>query len=221
MIDSIFSTYKSGENRITASILAVLRSLSINHCELILAALLEQSEFELIRFQNQPSKGNAGVPDAEISSSCKLLIETKTKPNAIDLDQLNRHLTRLEDGVETTKALLILTPDTRQPAQIEELDDSRITWASFASLDQAINGLFDDKKEVISEKEAFLLRELQAMLDKENLIGTQKNTLVIPARHAWPEYREFSAYVCQANRSFKQVEYLAFYSNNMIREFTW
>lgn len=218
MVDSIFSTYKTGENRITGSILAVLRSLSLNHCELILAALLEQSEFELIRFQNQPSTGSPGVPDAEISSSCRLLIETKTKPNAVNVKQLERHLTRLEDGAEMTQALLVLTPDTRQPAQIDELDDNRITWASFASLDQAINGLFDEKKEVISEKEAFLLRELQAMLDKENLIGTQKNILVIPARNAWPEYREFNAYVCQVNRSFKQVEYLAFYSQNMIHE---
>jgi hypothetical protein len=40
--------------------------------------LLEQSEFELIRFENQPSKGGVGVPDAIIQSSIRLLLETKT-----------------------------------------------------------------------------------------------------------------------------------------------
>ena len=81
-----------------------------------------------------------------------------------------------------------------------------------------LNELFEDKKEVISEREAFLLRELQTMLDNEELIGPSKDTLVIPARHAWPEYKEFNAYVCQANRSFKNVTHLAFYHGNKIHE---
>jgi hypothetical protein len=49
---SIFSTYSTGENRVTASILAVLKSLSLNRIERLLGALLEQSAFELVRFQN-------------------------------------------------------------------------------------------------------------------------------------------------------------------------
>ena len=44
---SIFSTYSTGENRVTASFLAVLRSLSLDRMQRILGALLEQSEFEL------------------------------------------------------------------------------------------------------------------------------------------------------------------------------
>jgi hypothetical protein len=144
MRECIFATYKTGENRVTASILAVLRSLSLNRCEQILAALLEQSEFELIRFQNQPAKGGEGVPDAEIISSCKLLIETKIKPNAVNADQLRRHLERFKDSKEITQKLLVLTPDTGQPKQIDKVDP-RIAWASFASLDQAINELFEDK----------------------------------------------------------------------------
>lgn len=218
MSESIFSTYRTGENRVTASILAVLRSLSLDRCEQILAALLEQSEFELIRFQNQPSKGSQGVPDAEIMSSFRLLVEAKIKPHTVDAKQLARHLRRFDDSKETTQALLVLTPDTRQPAQIDEVKDHRVTWASFASLDQAINGLFDDDKGVISEREAFLMRELQAMLEKENLIVSEKDTLVIPAKHAWPEYLDFRAYVCQANRSFRQVNHLAFYHGNRIHE---
>lgn len=218
MSDSIFSTYRAGENRVTASILAVLRSLSMGRCERILGALLEQSEFELVRFQNQPSKGTAGVPDAEISSSFRVLIETKTKPHTVRKEQLTRHVQRFKDGKEQVQRLLVLTPDSEAPGVIDQLRDARITWASFAALDQAIEELLGDKHEVISEREAFLLRELQGMLEEDELIRPSKDTLVIPGRHAWPEYQEFHAYVCQPKRSFRQVSHIAFYTKNKIRE---
>jgi hypothetical protein len=66
MATNIFSTYSTGENRITASILAVLQSLALQRTERLLGALLEQADFELIRFENQPAKGGKGVPDAII-----------------------------------------------------------------------------------------------------------------------------------------------------------
>lgn len=56
MTTNIFSTYSTGENRVTASIIAVLQSLSLSRIETLLGALLEQSEFELVRFQNQPNQ---------------------------------------------------------------------------------------------------------------------------------------------------------------------
>jgi len=40
--------------------------------------------------------------------------------------------------------------------------------------------------------------------------------LVIPARFAWDEYKRFSAYVCQANRSFRPTTHLAFYVRGII-----
>jgi hypothetical protein len=111
MSDSLFSTYTKGENRVTASILAVLRSLALGRIERLLGALLEQSEFELVRFQNQPSRGASGTPDAEIVSSCRLLIETKVGRNAVRHDQLKRHLQRLDHNTATAQGLLLLTPD--------------------------------------------------------------------------------------------------------------
>ena len=90
-MSSIFSTYSTGENRVTASVLAVLRSLSLGRIERLLAAILGESEFELVRFQNQPSKGGAGVPDAIIHSSFRMLIETKTVRNALHRPLIERH----------------------------------------------------------------------------------------------------------------------------------
>jgi hypothetical protein len=59
-MSSIFSTYSTGENRVTASFLAVLRALSLDRMQRLLGSLMEHSDFELIRFENQPSKGGAG-----------------------------------------------------------------------------------------------------------------------------------------------------------------
>ena len=98
---SIFSTYSTGENRVTASCLVVLRSLSIDRMERLHGALLEQSEFQLIRSENQPSKGAAGVPDAIIQSSLRLLIKTTTQRNTVRRDQLVRHLKRLDEATES------------------------------------------------------------------------------------------------------------------------
>lgn len=76
---SIFSTYSTGDNRVAASILAVLRSPSLDRIQRLLGGLLEQSEFELIRFENQPSKGGQGLPDGIIQSS--IWIKKHDRPN--------------------------------------------------------------------------------------------------------------------------------------------
>lgn len=213
---SIFSTYSTGENRVTASFLAVLRSLSLDRIQRLLGALLEQSEFELVQFENQPSKGSAGVPDAIIQSSVCLLLETKTERNGVRLPQIKRHIDRLDQAGEKNALLLVLTPDDVRPAVLDELNDDRIAWSSFALLDQAIDELLDDSKEVVSEREAFLLRELQAMFEAEGLLANPNDVVIVAARSAWQEYNDIHAYVCQPNRSFQQVSRVGFYSKSVI-----
>ncbi len=213
---SIFSTYSTGENRVTASILAVLRSLSLGRIERLLAAMLEQSEFELVRFQNQPSKGGSGVPDAIIHASIRMLVETKTERNGLNKPQLQRHLKRLDEATETGQFLLVLTPDDERPKLLDEISDPRMAWTSFALLDQAIDEMLSDPHEVVSEREAFLLRELQNFFEAENLLASPNDVVIVAARQAWPEYEEFKAYVCQPNRPFQQVSRMGFYSKNKI-----
>jgi hypothetical protein len=99
---------------------------------------------------------------------------------------------------------------------VDQLADQRLIWASFAALDQAIDELLGDKTEVISEREAFLLRELQTMLLEEKLIGSLKDTVVVAARHAWTEYQKYHAYVCQPARTFQTVRHMAFYAAGQI-----
>ena len=213
---SIFSTYSTGENRVTASFLAVLRSLSLDRMQRLLGNLLEQSEFELVHFENQPSKGGAGVPDAIIQSSIRFLLETKTVRDSVNSPQIKRHLERLDQVTEATALLLVLTPDDARPAVLDKLNDPRVVWASFVFLDQAIDEMLADNEEVVSEREAFLLRELQKMLSEESLLANANDVVVVAARSAWPEYNKLHAYVCQPNRPFQQVTRLGFYSRGNI-----
>ena len=213
---SIFSTYSTGENRVTASFLAVLRSLSLDRMQRLIRALLEQAEFELIRFQNQQSKGGTGVPDAIIQSSIRLLVETKIVRDTVSLPQIKRHLERLDEATEATALLLVLTPDEARPMILEKLDDERVVWTSFSILDQAIDEMLEDKTEVASEREAFILRQFQKMLEEASLLKYPNDIVIVAARSAWPEYNHLHAYICQPNRSFQQVTRLGFYSKGEI-----
>ncbi len=76
--------------------------------------------------------------------------------------------------------------------------------------------MLDDKYEVVSEREAFLLRALQTMLAEEKLLANPKRCVIVAARSAWPEYNDYHAYVCQPNRSFQQVTRLGFYCKGSI-----
>ena len=221
----IFSTYRAGENRVTSSLLAVIRSLSIDRMQRIVGAMLGD-ETELIEFSNQPGKGKPGVPDATIAGSFRILFETKTE-RKFDQDaferQLERHLDRL-DGKTGKEYLVALTPNSEPPAAVNVLTKEgqvgagRLIWASFAQLSDAFDELFVDPQEVIGEREAFLIRELQAMFDADGLLGEPEDVLVVAARRAWPFYERYGFYTCQANRSFRPVGHLAFYAGGEIKQ---
>jgi len=219
---SLFSTFRKGENRVTASILAVLESLSLRRIDKILGALLQSSDFSLVSMTNQPKGGGAGVPDAEIRANARILIETKTSRNSVNEKQLRRHLEKLKEVSKTEdphERLLVLTPDEVEPKEIGTISDSRIIWASFASLFQAIDDLIDDTSEIVSEREAFLLRELQKMFEEDGLIRSEHDTVVVAARDAYDDYLKFSAYVCQPNRHFRHTSYIAFYRYGKVEPF--
>jgi hypothetical protein len=216
MDEGIFSTYRQGENRVTASILAVLRSLALSRIEQILGVLLKESDFQLVRFENQIAGTGNSVPDAKIAANVTILLETKTKRNSLEREQLVSHLKQLP-GTPGSR-LLVLTPDHTEPDVISEIGGDHLVWSSFMELDQAINDLLSKEKEVVSEREEFLLRELQKMLEADHLLRPAKEVVVVAARLAWPEYQMYHAYVCQADRSFQQVKYLAFYSDGQIQD---
>ena len=56
----LFSTYRQGENRVTASLLAVLSRLGTDLTERVLGALLDEPELSLVSFTPLPATKGAG-----------------------------------------------------------------------------------------------------------------------------------------------------------------
>lgn len=94
MLQPLFSTYSQGENRVTATIMAVFERVNSGLVEEILARLLDESELSLLEFETQ-IRGEASVPDGAVRASTTVYLETKTTPGVIDHDQLERHLVAL------------------------------------------------------------------------------------------------------------------------------
>ena len=226
MPSPLFSRYGQGENRVTASILAVFERLSFSLVERILQILCEEPNLPLLEIKNQIKSGKGdSVPDGAVQASFAYWIETKVVQNSVILDQLERHLLSLEKSNFAKKKLLVLTPDFEKPKVIESLNSDLVIWASFNNLYSAIAEITATDESWLtssfslpSEQERFLLRELVQMLLVEGLINSGKSdaVLIVPARQAIFDYREFSVYVCQSNRSFQPVEHIGFYHNGMI-----
>ena len=50
-----------------------------------------------------------------------------------------------------------------------------------------------------------------------NNLGQTIDTVVVAARHAWPEYLKYSAYICQPSRPIASVQYIGFYHAGVIQ----
>ena len=216
MPTQLFSTYRQGENRVTATLLAVLQRLSLPNIDRILQALLGDSAFSLVTFVNQPAAkdtvvGDKAVPDARIMTGPAICIETKTVRNAADERQLRRHLQSFP-----SERLLLLTPDDSMPTVVNEIGDHRLVWSNFNTLANAITeDIIESKEEPPSEREAFLLREFILMLQQDRLLGSTTSTvMVLAARDAWPMYKRLGVYRCSVDKpmnSSRNPDRMAFY----------
>ena len=224
MANPLFSTYAQGENRITASILAVFERLSFALVEQILQGLFQEPETQLLTFRNQPT-GLDTKPDAKIHASFSYWIETKRVPKSVRVDQIRGHLKALDEekNVEIQR-LLILTPDDTIPNEVTKIQDVRLSWANFDDLVAAIKDALDiseawliSEQHIPTERERELLRELVTFLISEGLVGrSNQQVLIVAARLALSEYQELSAYLCQPNRSFRLCSHMTFYANGCI-----
>jgi hypothetical protein len=222
----LLSTYRTGENRITASTMAVLERIDLALVtELLAAATKSGPELESVTFINQVT-GPSSVPDAVISARFEWLFETKTVRGAYNAEghsrsQLREHAKNLVDRPETR--LFVLTPDPVQPAWFSVLDGidpgvtDRILWLSFADLATQATAVIADPVRPVGEQTRFLLSELIALYEAEGLL-TSDDTVIVAARKAWPEYDELSAYVCQPDRTFREgLTHFGFYTDAAIQ----
>jgi hypothetical protein len=221
----LFSTYRQGENRITSTILAVFAHINSGIVEDVLGTLLAD-EFSLLTFENQV-RGEQSVPDGIVRGPSAIYLETKRTTNDVDTAQLERHLEQLAEEPADSRRLLVLTPDAERPDTLDQVDDnSRIEWVNFDGLSSAIETVLDretgsagDTSAIPTEREAFLLCELNRLLYDEELVsGREDRVLVVPARRAWPEYKETDCYFCQPYRSFRPSDHMAFYADGEIKK---
>jgi hypothetical protein len=227
MPNPLFSRYSQGENRVTASILAVFERISFALLERILQILCEEPNESLLEIRNQiKPKGYNAVPDGAIQASFAYWIETKVVAGTISQEQLERHLEALKNHPHAfKKKLIVLTPDAKQPDQVGKLNSPLVVWASFNTLTAAISEILNTNETwltgdlpLASEQEKFLLRELVQMFLAEGLLNTARSdsAVIVPARQAIKDYESYAAYLCQPNRAFQNVEYLGFYRNGAI-----
>lgn len=216
----LFSSYRTGENRVTGSMLAVFERVGVDVLERILGGALEDlSAVELIRFRNQVVDQRGSVPDASISGSFRFLLEVKTEANVPSValrDQVERHLKGL-NGTHQDERVFVITPDGGRPAGLETFSPEQVAWINFDKLSEAITGVLNDLEEPVSAESAFLLRELRRLFETEGLIGHQ-DTVIVAAASAYPAYERASAYVCQPDRRFRKgITHLGFYAEGEIK----
>jgi hypothetical protein len=217
----LFSTYRQGENRVTASMLAVFERIDSSIVERLLAAATGESALSWVSFANQVADKSGSVPDAAISASFRYLFEVKTEPQAVRKTQLIEHLKHLGPSasghVFADERLFVVTPDAAQPAVLAELGDPRVLWFNFLALSQAIDEVLADPTELISEQGRFLLRELQSLFVHDGLLDHQ-DVVIVAARFAYTEYKHYGAYICQTGRSFRLgITRLGFYMDGAIQ----
>lgn len=214
---ALFSTYRQGENRVTSSMLAVFERIDAGVLERLLASASGESSLAFVTFANQIVGKPGSVPDASISASFHYLFEVKTARNALNAQQLRRHLRNLT-GDFRDERLFAVTPDGATPPIVTEVSDPRLTWLSFLAISQAIDELLGDPLELISEQTRFLLRELQALFAQDGLLDPDVDVVVVAARHAYGEYLTHGVYICQPGRSFRTgISYIAFYAEGAIQ----
>jgi len=216
----LFSTYRQGENRVSSSLLAVFERLGIDLVARLLGAALEQPELELVTYRAQAAAaGKKGVPDGEMRASFRFLFEVKTVAGALKgtaaRGQLERHLKQLDGDGYATELVIALTPDAGPPSLISDIGDARLVWTSFEALAQAIDSLVADPAQPASEQQRLLLRELIALFNLDGLLASD-DVAVVAAGHAYQMWREYGAYLCQANRTFRRVQHWGFYRNKRI-----
>ncbi len=127
MGNPLFSAYRQGENRVTASIMAVFERINLALVEQILRNALQTSELSLVSFDNQPQRGGKTLPDARLHGRFSFWFEVKTSPSSVNVDQIKGHLQSLnEEHYRGHERLIVITPDDQQPPEIDQANDRRV-----------------------------------------------------------------------------------------------
>jgi hypothetical protein len=106
----------------------------------------------------------------------------------------------------------------RLRAQGRETRDQIVAGLSFGFWSGIVGPKYDDLAGFIHpDAKSWLETFSRAMDVYAQRPAPAQDTVVVPARDAWPFYEEHKAYVCQPGRSFRPVERIAFYADQEIK----
>ena len=218
----IFSRYSQGENRVTASITAVLRVLSLPAFSYVVEGFFSEANTDLIMITDQPSRNGKGIPDAIIASSFMVIVEAKMPGNGFNRKQMEGHANRLRvDESHSKRVLIFLTDKDDEPDftawKSEQSDRDLFRHVSFAQLYDTLDSLVQNGAIALSDTEEFLLKNLLLMFEAEGLLGRPEDTVVVAAGDTYEANIKYGVYICQPGRSFRDVEHIGFYKDGEIK----
>lgn len=212
---SVFGEYQQLENRVTAAFLQICKVGGEDFIRFLTNKLniqLPSSEIEI----HSQIKGTETVPDGLLESnfSFKLYVESKIKPNTVNLRQLLGHQKQI---VNNNDFLLYLTPDDIKPPILEKTH-----WASWLQIINTFNDYLQTSQSDNKQLLEFLVLHFNTLLDNNNLLGytwdlNNENVIIVAGSWAEGVALNYNYYICQNKRSFKSARFLAFYNNNQIR----
>jgi hypothetical protein len=212
---SIFGEYKQAENRVTAAFLQICKVGGEDFVRFVTNQLNIQLPSSEIQIQSQ-AKGSGTVPDGLLESnfSFRLYVESKIKPNTVNVTQLIGHKKQI---VNSNDFLLYLTPDDTKPTILEQTN-----WANWLQIINIFNDYLQTSQSENKQLMEFLVEHFNTLLDNLNLLGytwdlNNENVIVVAGSWAEGVALNYNYYICQNKRSFKSARYLAFYNNNQIR----
>lgn len=119
-------------------------------------------------------------------------------------------------GAQVVAAIDIVRARLR--AQGRETRDQIVAGLSFGFWSGIVGPKYDDLAGFIHpDAKSWLETFSRAMDVYAQRPAPAQDTVVVPARDAWPFYEEHKAYVCQPGRSFRPVERIAFYADQEIK----
>lgn len=224
-------SYSQKENQITENIAIALRELSVNTINYIFQQIIDDPSINPIKIETQVKNVSSGtIPDMEIGSCTKIVVEAKVSPIRKLTEDLCKQLKGHLDGYNDccNVRLLLITSDECNPLESPDNKcqiDDRWYWISFdllINLFESLLGCYtsiNDYNFFLSEKERYELYKLVQFLKSfSDLFPSRKDkVMIIGGRSAYPFYKKCNAYICQASRNFQPSEFLGFYLDKEVK----
>jgi hypothetical protein len=223
---SYFQRYSQRENHVTNNTLLVLRYLyqsDPGKLERVLRELLDDDKIVLGPSFSQQIKGSHSVPDALIAQApFRLYFETKLS-QALDLEQLKRHIESIAPDRARSEAETILIG--LSTAQMQTNDEEAVAAfgrdrgvmfksVSFASIADAVQGACAEYESALRA----VVLDYADLLSAEGLLYASEDwMLVVPCGTSYAENKQFGVYYDGADRPARSpCRFLGIYKDKRI-----